>query len=228
MGKTDQELTKLRAELLAKVTDSDFTWYDVDLEYKAQSGAAATVTIKVSNPLRKEGYYLPVTARETFDFAKRYGWLPLTRAVADQAHNQASQFSFTWQANLFDFDKYSNDTLAKSYGPVYDTKLVSGSHKLWLLSKFGKKATNYGFYVKADKSNPPNGPRLKGWRVIQTLGGRHNELHWDYSQLLQFMKSDTLTIDGTSYSLPAAIVAGLPAVWDEGGKLQASDLPTPP
>ncbi|MBZ5620920.1 MAG: hypothetical protein LAQ69_19660 [Acidobacteriia bacterium] len=228
MGKTAQELVKLRADLLGKVASADFDWYDVKLEYKMQNGTVGNVTVKVCNPLRKDGFYLPVTAKETFDFAKKFGWLPLTRAVADQAHNQATQFTYKPQApDLLDFEKYTVDTLDKSYGPSYAAHLVSGSHKLWILSKVGK-ATNYGFYAQADQTHVPNGPRLKGWYVIQTRGGAHNATYWDYSQLLQLMKADTLNIDGTNYSLSAAVVAGLEAVWDEGSKLQASDLPTPP
>ena len=229
MAKPDQELIKLRAALAAKVTSSDFNWFDVTLNYKSSAGTPATVIVQVSNPVKIDGFYLPVTAKETFDFAKSFGWLPLTRAVMDQAHNQAVQISFRSQGNLLDFENYST-ALDKVYGPHETTKLVSGAHKLWTLSTFNTKnrAVNYGFY-KVSKEASPLSPRLKGWSVIQSLGSKHNEAHWDYSQLLQLMRAGpSFVIDGKTYTLSQAVADGLEAVWDEGTKLKTSSLPTPP
>ena len=229
MAKTNQELIKLRSTLVAKVTSSDFNFFDVTLNYKSASGAPATVIVQVSNPVKIDGVYLPVTAKETFDFAKSFGWLPLTRAVMDQAHNQAVQIPVKSQTNLLDFEGYSA-TLDKLYGSHETTKLVSGAHKLWTLSTYNKKnrAVNYGFYQVAKQPSPLS-PRLKGWSVIQSLGSKHDEGHWDYSQLLQLMRAGSpLVIDGKSYSLSQAVADGLEAVWDEGTKLKTSSLPTPP
>jgi hypothetical protein len=224
VAKTSDQLNKARLALLAKIAVSTFKWYDVSLEYKSKSGVTASLTVQVCNPVRIDGFYVPVSAKETFALARRFGWLPLTRAVADQAHNQAKQFSFIWNSQLFDFETYSKK-VGKLYDPVYDASLISGSHKLWLLSTCKPKATNYGFYLK-HKPDLKRSPRLKGeWWVAQSEGGEHNELWWDYSQLLQLMKSDSLMIDGATYTLSDAVVAGLEAVWDESSKLTQADLP---
>jgi hypothetical protein len=158
-----------------------------------------------------------------------FGWLPLTRAVMDQAHNQGVKIAFRAQGNLLDFENYSR-TLDTLYGPHETTKLVSGGHKLWVLSGFNTKtrAVNYGFY-KVDKQPSLLSPRLKGWSVIQSLGSRHNEAHWDYSQLLQLMRAGpAFLINGKSQTLSQAVADGLEAVWDEANKLKTSSLPTPP
>jgi hypothetical protein len=86
-------------------------------------------------------------------------------------------------------------------------------------------AVNYGFYTKTQskKSGGAGGKYLKGWYVVQTLGSRHNKLHRDYSQLIQFMRN--YTTGGASADLRAALLQGDAALWDEPTKLRQDQLP---
>lgn len=68
----------------------------------------------------------------------------MTKAVADQAHLQAVRIVARPQANLFDFSEFSDRLMQTFYrGP----QLVSGAHKLWILSSRGV-GINYGFYLE--------------------------------------------------------------------------------
>lgn len=215
MAKSVSELNKLRQELLKKVSSANYDWVDVNL--------AGNVVIKVCKPVKIDGLYVPVTANETREFAKRFGAFPLTRAVADQILNNGTFIPYRWQPELYDFEKYSQYLDSKSYDGVKNF----GAHKLWVLSSLGK-SINYGFYEdNGSKPSTGGGSHLKrGFNVRQSLGGAHNEHHWDYSQLLQLMFAEApLEIDGKSYSLGMALIEGLPAVWDESKKLQQKDLP---
>lgn len=215
MAKSVQELTKLRQELLKKISPANYDWVDVKL--------AGNIAIKVCKPVKIDGFYVPVTAKETRDFARSIGAFPLTRAVADQILNNGTFIPYHWQPELHDFEKYSAYLNSRGYDGVRNF----GAHKLWVLSSRGK-AVNYGFYEAiGSKPSTGGGSHLKpGFNVRQSLGGAHNEHHWDYSQLLQIMFATTpLEIGGSAYSLGMALVAGLPAVWDESQKLQQSDLP---
>src|SRR5690242_4851901 len=67
----------------------DFPWFDVEL-------AKGLCKVQMCNPVViSDGgadYYVPVTPQETWALAKDLGVFPLTRAVCDQAHNQAHRF----------------------------------------------------------------------------------------------------------------------------------------
>jgi hypothetical protein len=227
---SDKELRDLRDELVAKITQEDFVWKTIRVKGTITGGpqdVEVEVNLQVSQPVMIDGYYVPVTANETKRFCRNWGWLPLTRAVADQAHNQAEQHERDYtQTSLTDFDRYSG-YLTKLYGKDRDAQksknIVSGAHKLWVMSSRGG-SINYGFYLPRKKSKAGaytdpqrGGPTLEPQTtVIQSLGARHDGAHWDYSQLLQLMKRDKpLAIAGQSYSLAMAVRAGLAPFWDE-------------
>lgn len=220
--KTLQELTKFRQQLLDKLSSSDFKWKPVKL--------LGGVTIEVCEVVRVDGYYLPVTAQETFNIAKRHGYYPLTRAVADQIMNNATFQQYLWQPELPDFEQYTDYLKDKSYDGI--SKF--GAHKLWVISKRRgvnkTKAINYGFYeLRANQAKGTlerGGSNLdKTYNPKQGLGGAHFDNHWDYSQLLQLMKTDApITVDGKQYSIGMALREGKPAFSDEGEYAQ-DDLP---
>jgi hypothetical protein len=222
-----------RDGLVSGVADSDFKWAKISL--------AGGATVEVSHPLFLKDVYVPVTAKEAWTLAAKFKWYPLTRAVADQAHNQAvakgtSVTGVGWPT-LSDYKGFSKSLEAGLYGTKRGSTdaVVSGAHKYWLLSTgphgvFGadvgkhkkgdpipppvdKKAINYGFYKPTTTKSYSVGKYLDPkWTVIQGLGGAHDSGHWDYSQLLQFMRNYE---NGSDTDLGAAILAGNPAVWDE-------------
>jgi putative peptidoglycan binding protein len=81
-------------------------------------------------------------------------------------------------------------------------------------------AANFGWYPGGSKS--PGGEPL-----IQSVGLAHERTFTDYSQLLRFVKPDSLTIDGVPYDYAAALsdpaLSGI--IQDEGGTLPAARHP---
>jgi hypothetical protein len=198
-------------------------------------------------------FFVPVTKEDTWRIANANGALPLTRAVADQAHNYAlstangrasTAVEFIASAPLEDFEKFSRElcgTGVRSHGrDIYKKKvgkdLVSGAHKLWVLSAVPgsktPKAINYGAYVnraltpeEVRAGGGPGGPYLEaGWNVIQACHGAHNSTYKDYSQLLQLMRNLRIAKDSQEYiPLKQAVKDGLHQVWDEHPNLLSWD-----
>ena len=201
-------------------------WFQIPLTSNA--------TIWVTNPVSNSGVFIPVTAKETFDLAKAWDCMPLTRAVSDRCHNEAvakgTAFGLpSWKWDITDFDGYSK-AISPTYGAKETTSILSGAHKVWVLStmksKFSSKpkAVNYGFHYKGAPTQGPSGATLqRGFAVTQALGTAHDGGHWDYSQMLQVMWG--LEVDGTMLDLRTELLAGNPAIWDESTKLSAGDLP---
>lgn len=220
--KASAELRNFRQSLYDKLSQSHFEWKTVVL--------APGVTLEICKTVKVDGFYLPVTAKETFAVAKWMTAYPLTRAVADRIQNQAVFLPYRWQPDLFDFEQYS--AFLNSNG--YDGICAFGAHKLWVLSHRrgvrGTQAVNYGFY-ELKKNQGAGTPKRGGanlnekFNPKQGLGGAHDDHHWDYSQLLQLMRAPApLTIDGEQLSLAMALVAGKSVVADED-KLTNQDLP---
>ena len=61
-------------------------------------------------------------------------------------------------------------------------------------------------------------------RPIQTANSCHNQIHTDYSQILQFMRG--LRVGGHPFDMGLALVTAHPGIWDEGApyKITKSDL----
>jgi hypothetical protein len=210
------DFSKLRQDLLNKLSFDSFEWIDVTL--------TGGIVIKVCKAVKIDGLFIPVTAAETREIARKYLVYPLTRAVADQVMNQAAFVSYQGQyPEMLNFKKSSEYLNSNNYDGVRKF----GAHKLWLLSSRGR-AINYGFYeATGSKTSTGGGLLLKaGFNLRQSLGAKHDGNHWDYSQLLQLMyASKPLEIGGASYSLSMALIQGLPVVWDESQKLKQADLP---
>jgi hypothetical protein len=229
VAKSFDELEKARKKLLATITKAD----DLDWEEIPLAGGG---TIEVSNPfLSDDGFWVPVTAREQWTLAVKLRAYPLTRAVADQAHMSADadggSVTYKGLGLGFDFESFSkhlNDHT--TYENNYNMQIVSGAHKVWLLSN-GPNGTNpngmgvnYGFYTKTKGDGDPGGKYLKGgWLVKQSRGTHHSRDYWDYSQLLQFMRN--YSTDGDDVSLRDALLKGDAALWDEENKVRSELLP---
>ena len=217
---TSRELRTRRRELLGQVTANDLDWIRIPL-FGGHS-------IQICAPVRKNNLYVPVTAGETFRFARRFGAFPLSRAVFDQAHN-ARQMGEKPKSpsNLLDFVTYSQ-RMQTSFGDYYGVTILSGAHKLWVVSSLGT-IVNYGFHRRPISGEPFRGGRYldrNRFNVVQGLGSWHANQpgHWDYSQMLQLMK-DLRDPDGRSMNLRRALLDGHPAVWDEPHKPSPSQLP---
>jgi hypothetical protein len=219
------------------------------------------------------GFYVPVTAAQTWEFAQQFGAWPMTRAVADMTHNfvlkrfgsdfaaeflsmgaiplhpihkgrvdpktklpivenPVYEFELFWDSGLLHATKYMSDSSIHTPG-LDQGPLVSGIHKLWLLSTYKSehpsdkpRAVNYGQYFKIGKAGTKDkplsnrGPYLdKAWNVFQGPGNKHDNGHWDYSQLLQLMRN--VRIEGQAEKvkpddfIPSVLMAGTPHIWDE-------------
>src|SRR5262249_20224086 len=151
-----------------------------------------------------EGFFVPVTAKETWEKAVDFKAMPLTRAVADQQHNAAHDagnvVEFKTQQTVPDprkdpqhdhlmmFDEYADTLGGTAYAKQQGKGPVSGSHKLWLVSeKMAEKNTcNYGFYHKGAKLpgvQGEKGPYLyPEYSVVNGLiRSAHDWGYWDYS-----------------------------------------------
>lgn len=220
------QLIATRKLVIAKLAKTDLFWFEVPL--------AGSAKISVCSPVNKDGYFIPVTAKETWAFASAWEVFPLTRAVCDQAHNFClnnkmafSRVPMDPNKEILNYEKYS-EKIKDTYGANYKSNLVSGAHKLWVISsmasKYKPKAINYGFYYQGKPQYGAAGKHLQsGYAVIQALGSRHDGNHWDYSQMLQLMTN--FIVDGQATDLRQALLDGHPALWDESKKIAAADLP---
>jgi hypothetical protein len=215
---TNAELARRRTALVAAITAADLVWHDVPLREGYR--------VKVSAPVLKDGLFVPVTAGETWQLARRLELLPLSRAVMDQAHNAARQAGKqATPDSLFDFVTYTRRLQPTVYGTERGQALTSGAHKLWVISARGP-VINYGFYIprvsgELVRCGPTLDPRQN---VIQGLGAAHNAAHWDYSQLLQLM-TGLRDASGNAVSLRQALTDRHPSVWDETGPPAPGSLP---
>lgn len=245
---------KIRTQLLTHLTSHDFYWETINL--------AGGATISVSFPLRKkysdldelkkmdpnpnsklklEPYlFVPVTPQETMKIAAKLGYFPLTRAVADQMFNQATQVLFkrSLYPDMFNLIEFTKELETTAYGSQYGWGMAAGWHKLWVLSthqspqgsKHGAhkegpflytkvlKPVNYGFVDKAGtpKTVVPGGKYLDKtkYALHQDVGNAHGGNHWDYSQLLQLM-TNFKDPSNPGLDLKTALLQGHPAIWDE-------------
>lgn len=206
------------------------------------------VTLQISEVVRVEfentQYYVPVTSEETFSIARRFGFFPLTRAIADKIQNKAVFIPRKYMdsnKDIYDFKTYSKYLAEKQYDGI----TRSGAHKLWLISnrrgiddptekdvlEKGLKTTttiNHGFYDLANNNVIRQDPRVsldRKYNIVQNIGAKHNRQHWDYSQLLQLMYAPApLIVRGRSMSLIQALKSGVSLVTDEGA-FDDFDLP---
>lgn len=205
---SDSELQKKRSALVAAITKQDLYWHTIPL--------ADGYKIRVTSPIMKDDLFIPVMAKEALQLARQFEVFPLSRAVMDQTHNYATKVEKPQSpGSLYDFVTYSERLRATPYYREFGYSLASGAHKLWVASARAA-VVNYGFYIKRVRGELVRcGPHLdKQLNVIQGLGARHNALHWDYSQLLQFM-SGLEDPAGQRMDLRQALMDKLPAVWDE-------------
>lgn len=104
-----------------------------------------------------------------------------------------------------------------------DGALVSGAEKCWLLDRRLDKAVNDAACAAARVPPPPGNPAVNygGWgstgKPVQSVGGRHNDGHYDYSQLFRPVKRWATAADGSPVDLLAWVQSaeGVPARFAE-------------
>jgi hypothetical protein len=217
----------LRNTLFAKLQTATFKWWDLNLVGGATKiSVCAPVYVMGDHSAGDPGafYYVPVTARETYELAKYFGAFPLTRSVADQLYNRA-EVKVARPPGLdasvgdqgYDFEAASKYYHQQYTSGAHDTNRYAGGHKLWILSAV-KTSVNHGFYKSRDSTQGPNrGDLLPQFGAINDLGAFHDEERWDYSQLLQLMKD---LRNGGDTPFATTMVQALKdtnrGIWDEG------------
>lgn len=209
-----KKLDEKRRELLRTVTQNDLVWTDFPLRNDPkQEMKDAPYRIQISRVVAKSGFFIPVTADESFCFAAQWSVFPLTSAVMDQfafgANYVQRKFMSNQSPHIFDFETYSEYLR----GTLYASAVCVGAHKIWAISGKGQRI-NYGFHFSEKGRRNPTKYCGDGWRIVQPEGAFHeaDKCFWDYSQLMQFMRKLT-TKDGKSLDLRDELNKKNPALW---------------
>jgi hypothetical protein len=175
----------------------------------------------------------------------------LTTRISDEIHRQApvsiAPMTRPWSADntMSHTDRMVQQSAALDAAAAQagddGTKLVDNLGKDWTLTRRNwlppagtgvekpagqsgsrHNGANFGWYLAGSGSHSPGGAP-----VIQSVGLRHDMNHADYSQLLRYVKSDSIAIDGAPISYAAALAdpAISPLIQDEGGTLSSDRHP---
>jgi hypothetical protein len=226
-----QNFEAARNMLVKEITFDKLEWEDV--KTRPNGGI-----IQVCRPVRVKGpdekmYYVPVRPSETWKFAHDFNALPLTSAVFDLYSNQSQYVPRSGNHDAFKngdhfhtFSEYLNKN-------KYHEGKKSGAHKLWILSALGR-SVNRGLYFPKPRNpqgNPyrPAGRNSPSYWVMNDRGTKHGGLgHWDYSQLLQLMRSNDnfgREKEIKVIQLRDAVLDGVWEVWDEPQKMRPELMP---
>jgi N-acetylmuramoyl-L-alanine amidase len=177
----------LLAAFRAGKTDP-ITWVDIPCE---------GLIITVANDAMKAtvrgepGVRLPVTYTEQVELCREMNCISPTKEMADAMFAHGVKLNFvplvqraedSKKMMTLDFTMRFHQGIEKqiAVAKAAPGQLVFGAWKLWILHQriIECGAINYGFW---DKSRKPPSP-------IQTVGGRHDAAHYDYSQVFQPVK----------------------------------------
>jgi len=165
------------------------TWIDVKVGNLVITVASDAMKATVDG---RSGVRLPVSYDETVTICRAMDCVAPTQAMCDaifaQAKPETSLVALVRTAadslkmGSVEFTLRFHDGVEKQLAALGHVpgNLVAGAWKYWILHRriVERGAVNYGFWDKSRK--PP--------RPVQTVGGRHDALHYDYSQLLQPVK----------------------------------------
>jgi hypothetical protein len=132
----------------------------------------------------------------------------------------------TSEAYSRDVDRQVAEAIAAGRGAAGD--LVSGHEKYWILHPRLDQATNDATLARAGLPSTGPNPAVNygAWdgqgRLIQTVGGRHNGDHYDYSQLYRPVRRWARRADGSRVDLLRWIEGneGVPARFTDLFRLQ--------
>ena len=138
-----------------------------------------------------DGVRLPVTYNEAVELCRELECVSPTQEMADAMFAHAVQLNFvplvqkaedSLRMMTVDFTMKFHEGIERQIADAKPSPgaLVFGAWKLWIVHPriIERGAINYGFW---DKSKKPPMP-------IQTVGGRHDAAHYDYSQVFQPVK----------------------------------------
>jgi len=235
----DQLRTKLLPKLEIAISEPA-GWSVIDLSVPGGRTASVEVRSPVSitvTPSDMKGFeslipakhtgnlpplYIPVTKADTWRMADGVKAFPLTRKVMHSIYQNPKvpkvPHDGKFSAGLLS-DNFVAYSIYLANNNVKPNQLFSGALKLWILSSVTS--------VKSAKCNPPdystedpsvNYGMYHQNKPIQGAAACHNQVHSDYSQLLQYMRK--LRINGHDFDIGVALLTAHPAIWDEA-------LPTP-
>lgn len=129
---------------------------------------------------------LPVSYADTVEACRILGCIAPTKEICDAAYEASSKYgrldfrglvrteADTARMTSLDFSEKFNAGIERQLQAKPHSNILAGPWKYWILHPriVEKGAVNYGGW---DASGTP----------IQTVGGRHDATHFDYSQLLQ-------------------------------------------
>jgi len=166
-------------------TTEPINWVDITVGDLVVTVASDAMKATVGG---RAGVRLPVSYRETIEICRELDCVAPTQSICDAIFSQArSPLNFvplvrtaadTAKMTSVEFALRFNDGIEKQLGAQQSAPgLIGGAWKYWLLHPrlAERGAVNYGFW---DKSHKPAKP-------IQSVGGQHDALHYDYSQILQ-------------------------------------------
>lgn len=165
------------------------SWVDIDCGDLVITVASDAMKASLRD---RNGVRLPVSYREVIELCREMDCITPTKEIADAMFAKAAaQLNFvplvqtaadSTKMMTVDFSLRFHDGVEKQLAPLKlaPGSLVFGAWKLWILNpRIGERgAVNYGFW---DKSKKPPAP-------IQTVGGRHDAAHYDYSQVFHPVK----------------------------------------
>ena len=170
-------------------TTEEITWVDVTVGDLVITVASDAMKAPLAD---RAAVRLPVSYAEAVTICQALECVAPTQPICDAVFAQAkAQLDFvplvltaadTAKMDTVEFVLRFDDGVEKELtaADVDDGDLVFGAWKLWILHAriVEKGAVNYGFW---DTSKKPPSP-------VQTVGGQHDDSHYDYSQLLQPVK----------------------------------------
>jgi len=125
----------------------------------------------------------------------------ITAKIHDLSYAQSTQIECSV---LTAGPQMSTTTYSKKWNTIVENKrngcetLIRDTGKIWCLDNalaWSKGAVNFGFYSHSAPSTSPG-----GFKLYQSIGTMHNNLHCDYSQTLFLMKNDCI-VDGQNTNI---------------------------
>jgi len=185
----------------------DRVTYDWSTIKSDHEGHSATFFV-MSDALKIDGVRVNVNAATKQKIADEWSAMLMTAKIADMIWHQAEvrleprprSITSSTQAMI----DHSKDIDKQLEGKEYEGKLISTVGKYWIIDsamangRFGsRQAINYGWHFKGTSfqgitggvnasllKDPDNGMY---WKMIQTIGGHHDDTHVDYSQICRLV-----------------------------------------
>ncbi|MDM7992352.1 MAG: hypothetical protein QUS11_03490 [Candidatus Fermentibacter sp.] len=236
-------------QILAAVAAGEVEHHWHPLTWTANGRVVRALVSREPLALRRGDHRLYVST--TFPTAQAIGDMiggsMLTTKISDEIQRQApvkvAPHVRNWSADgtMARTDRMIQQSAALAAAVAGRDELKSNLGKDWILTRrnwpapagtgedlpAGQKGSrrngaNFGWYLPNAPSRSPGGER-----VIQSIGLAHDFGHTDYSQLLRYVKRDSITVDGQPVGYATALADPVlsPLLQDEGGILPSDRHP---